>query len=145
MNLDKIKSALNQFLDEKQLKLFEITYQKNDEVLTVLLDETLNMDQLEKVSNDISVFLDQYEDEFKDNYFLDVSNVGAERPIRNESELLEAVNKYIYVKANKQEYYGYLKDYDKGIMTLQVKDKNRSKDIQIDYKDAKKVRYAVEF
>lgn len=145
MNLDKIKSALNQFLDEKQLKLFEITYQKNDEVLTVLLDETLNMDQLEKVSNEISVFLDQYEDEFKDNYFLDVSNVGAERPIRNESELLEAVNKYIYVKANKQEYYGYLKDYDKGIMTLQVKDKNRSKDIQIDYKDAKKVRYAVEF
>lgn len=145
MNLDKIKSALNQFLDEKQLKLFEITYQKNDEVLTVLLDETLNMDQLEKVSNDISVFLDQYEDEFKDNYFLDVSNVGAERPIRNESELLEAVNKYIYVKTNKQEYYGYLKDYDKGIMTLQVKDKNRSKDIQIDYKDAKKVRYAVEF
>ena len=145
MNLDKIKSALNQFLDEKQLKLFEITYQKNDEVLTVLLDETLNMDQLEKVSNEISLFLDQYEDEFKDNYFLDVSNVGAERPIRNESELLEAVNKYIYVKANKQEYYGYLKDYDKGIMTLQVKDKNRSKDIQIDYKDAKKVRYAVEF
>lgn len=145
MNLDKIKSALNQFLDEKQLKLFEITYQKNDEVLTVLLDETLNMDQLEKVSNEISAFLDQYEDEFKDNYFLDVSNVGAERPIRNESELLEAVNKYIYVKANKQEYYGYLKDYDKGIMTLQVKDKNRSKDIQIDYKDAKKVRYAVEF
>lgn len=145
MNLDKIKSALNQFLDEKQLKLFEITYQKNDEVLTVLLDETLNMDQLEKVSNEISEFLDQYEDEFKDNYFLDVSNVGAERPIRNESELLEAVNKYIYVKANKQEYYGYLKDYDKGIMTLQVKDKNRSKDIQIDYKDAKKVRYAVEF
>ena len=49
------------------------------------------------------------------------------------------------MKANKQEYYGYLKDYDKGIMTLQVKDKNRSKDIQIDYKDAKKVRYAVEF
>lgn len=145
MNLDKIKSALNQFLDEKQLKLFEITYQKNDEVLTVLLDETLNMDQLEKVSNEISAFLDQYEDEFKDNYFLDVSNVGAERPIRNESELLEAVNKYIYVKANKQEYYGYLKDYDKGIMTLQVKDKNRSKDIQIDYKVAKKVRYAVEF
>ena len=145
MNLDKIKSALNQFLDEKQLKLFEITYQKNDEVLTVLLDETLNMDQLEKVSNEISAFLDQYEDEFKDNYFLDVSNVGAERPIRNESELLEAVNKHIYVKANKQEYYGYLKDYDKGIMTLQVKDKNRSKDIQIDYKDAKKVRYAVEF
>ena len=28
------------------------------------------------------------------------------------------------MKANKQEYYGYLKDYDKGIMTLQVKDKN---------------------
>ena len=39
--------------------------------MTVLLDEKLNMDELETLSNEISGFLDQYEDEFEDNYFLD--------------------------------------------------------------------------
>lgn len=145
MNLEKIKSALEEFLSKKQLKLFELTYQKNDAVLSVLLDETLNMDELETVSNEISAFLDQYDDEFVDNYFLDVSNVGAERPIRNEEEVSEAIDKYIYVKLPKEDYYGYLREFKDGIMTLEVKDKTRKKNISVDYKKTKQVRYAVEF
>ena len=145
MNLDKIKEVLEDFLKEKQLKPFEITYRKSDFVLSVLLDETLNMEELEKISGEISDLLDRYEDELPDNYFLDVSTVGVERPIRNEEELKEAIGKYIYVKMKDAEYYGTLHSYTDGILSLDVKDKTRTKNVSLEYAKTKKVRYAVEF
>ena len=145
MNLDKIKEVLEDFLKEKHLKLFEITYRKSDLVLSVLLDETLNMEELEKISGEISDLLDRYEDELPDNYFLDVSTVGVERPIRNEEELKGAVGKYIYVKTKDAEYYGTLHAYADGILSLDVRDKTRTKNVSLEYAKTKKVRYAVEF
>ena len=145
MNLDKIKEELNRYITEKGLKLFEVTYQKKDSTLTVLLDEKLKMDELEEISNDLSSFLDGYADEFEDNYFLDVSTVGVERPIRNEDELKEAIGEYIYVKTKENEYYGTLSSYNNGVMNLKIKDKTREKDVSVEYQKAKKVRYAVRF
>ena len=145
MDLKKVKEALDVFVSSRQMKLFEVTYRKSDQTLEVLLDEKLNMDELEKISNEISQFLDTYEDEFEDNYFLDVSTVGAERPIRNEEELMAAIGEYIYVKTKDSEYYGTFKAYDDGDMRLAIKDKTREKEITIPYNKTKKVRYAVKF
>ena len=145
MNLDKIKTILKECAESNGYKLFDVTYHKGDNILSVLLDEKLNMDELEKVSNTISEYLDNYDDEFADNYFLDVSTVGVERPIRNENELKDAIGKYIYVKCKDKEYNGTLVSYEDGTLVLKVKDKNRIKDVSVDYKECKKVRYAVEF
>lgn len=145
MNLDKIKTILKECAESNGYKLFDVTYHKGDNILSVLLDEKLNMDELEKVSNTISEYLDNYDDEFADNYFLDVSTVGVERPIRNEDELKDAIGKYIYVKCKDKEYNGTLDSYEDGTLVLKVKDKNRIKDVSVDYKECKKVRYAVEF
>ena len=145
MNLDSVKSNLEKYLDEKKLKLFEINYQKKDQTLTILLDEKLNLDELEKVSNEISDYLDKYEDEFDDNYILDVSTVGVERPIRNQDELNKAVGEYIFVKTKDETYTGTLKDYTDGIIHMEVMDKTKVKNISVDYKKTKLVRYAVKF
>ena len=145
MNLEKINHAIQEFCDLNNVKLFEVSYHKNDQTLTVLLDEKLNMDDLEDISNKLSSYLDKYEDEFEDNYFLDVSNVGAERPIRNEEELKQALGEYIYVKTKDDEYYGTFKSYSNGVISLEVKEKNRSKNVSLEYKNTKKVRYAVKF
>ena len=145
MNLEKINHALEEFCKDKNVKLFEVTYHNNDQTLSVLLDEKLNMDQLEEISKELSDYLDRYEDEFEDNYFLDVSNVGAERPIRNEEELKEALGEYIYVKTKDEEYYGTFKSYSNGVISLDVTEKNRTKNVSIEYKNTKKVRYAVKF
>ena len=145
MNLDSVKSNLEKYLDEKKLKLFEINYQKKDQTLTILLDEKLDLDELEKVSNEISEYLDKYEDEFDDNYILDVSTVGVERPIRNEDELNKAVGEYIFVKTKDETYTGTLKDYTDGIIHMEVMDKTKVKNISVDYKKTKLVRYAVKF
>ena len=145
MNLEKIKAALNDFVQNRNLKLFDIAYRRNDNTLSVLLDEKLSMDELEVISAEISKFLDQYDGDFEGNYFLDVSTVGVERPIRNEEELKEAIGSYIYVKEGKQEYYGTLNSFEDGIMELETKDKNRSKLVKIEYQKAKGLRYAVRF
>ena len=145
MNLDSIKTKLEEFLDEKKLNLFEITYQKKDTTLSVILDEKLDMDKLETLSNEISEFLDSYEDDFEDNYILDVSTVGAERPIRNEEELNKAVGEYVYVKTKEAEYYGTLKDYTDGIIHLETMNKTKIQNISVDYSKTKIVRYAVKF
>ena len=145
MKLDSIKAKLEDYLKEKKLKLFEITYSKKDETLSILLDEKLDLDKLEEVSNDISDYLDKFEDEFEDNYILDVSTIGAERPIRNEKELEKAVGEYIYVKTKEVEYYGTLLDYTDGIIHLEVMDKTKKKNVSVDYSKTKQVRYAVKF
>ena len=145
MNTEKIKNALNGFISGKNRKLFDVEYKKSDHTLTVLLDEKLNMDELEALSNEISGFLDQYEDEFEDNYFLDVSTVGAERPIRNADEVDSAVGQYIYVKTKDNEYYGTLTSFHNDVLNLKVKEKTREKDVSVEYSKTKKVRYAVKF
>ena len=145
MNLEKINLALKEFSENKNLNLFEVTYHKNDSTLTVLFDEKFDMDELENVSNELSEFLDKYDGEFEDNYFLDVSIVGVERPIRNEEELVKAIGEYIYVKTKENEYYGTLKSYNNGVLSLDVADKNKTKNISVEYKKVKKVRYAVKF
>jgi len=145
MNLDSVKIKINEYLECKKLKLFEVTYQKKDETLSIILDEKIDMDQLEIISNEISSLLDGYADEFDDNYILDVSTVGVERPIRNENELIKAVGEYIYAKTKEAEYYGTLEDYTDGIIHLEVMDKTRVKNVSVDYSKTKLVRYAVKF
>ena len=145
MKLENIKNDVNKYLLEKKLKLFDITYNKSESSLCVLLDEKLDLDEIEKISNDLSNILDKYEDEFKENYILDVSTVGVERPIRNESELEDAINEYIFVKTKKNEYYGTLKKYSDGILELETKNNTKVVNVTIEYKDVKEVRYAVKF
>ena len=145
MDINKIKTVLEDFSKENDLKLFDVNYQKSSLILSVLFDNELDMDKLEEVSNKLSSYLDRYEDDFDDNYFLDVSIVGVERPIRNEDELKDAVGSYIYVKTKENEYYGTLHSFNNGVLALKVKDKNRMKDISVEYSKTKQVRYAVEF
>ena len=145
MNLDSLKKDLDVFVKENGLTLFDLSYHSKDETLEVTLDNEMDMDRLEEVSNLVSNFLDKYEKEFPDNYILDVHSVGAERPIRNEDELNDAISKYIYVKTSDSEHIGTLLDYTDGIIHMECKDKTRIVNVSVDYSKTKKVRYAVKF
>ena len=145
MNLDKVEKSLKDYLSDLKIKLYELNYLKNDSTLSIVLDERLDMNELEEVSNKISEYLDKYADDFDGNYILDVSTVGIERPIRNEEELSKAVGEYIYVKTKDNEYYGDLKEFADGIIKLETKDKTRTVSVSIEYSKTKFVRYAVKF
>ena len=145
MNLDIINSDLQDYLKTKDLKLFEVTYHKGDKTLSIILDEKLDMDELEKISNELSEYLDQFEDDFKNNYILDVSTVGVERPIRNIEEMKQAINSYIYIKTKENEYTGTLLDFSNNTLKLEYKDKTRVLNVELEYDKVLQARYAVKF
>ena len=72
MQLDKIKKAIADYLETKELKLFDVSYHKADQILEVLLDEKMSMEDIEKTSDELSGLLDEYDEELPDKYFLDV-------------------------------------------------------------------------
>ena len=144
MKLTELKIKLEDFLNDKSLHLFDLEYSKKDNILTVLIDENLSLDDLENLSNEISKFMDDYDEEF-DAYILDVCNVGAERPIRNDEEIMKAIDSYIYIKTKEKEYYGYLKEFNNDELLIAYKDKTRDKTITLNKIEIKKIRYAVSF
>lgn len=145
MDLKVIENDLKAYLESKNLHLFELKYHKSEQTLSILLDDKLDMDKLEEISTNLSDYMDKYENDIEGNYILDVSTVGAERPIRNEEELMKALGEYIYVKTKDDAQYGYLKKYENGVLSLDYKEKNIDKTKNIEYSKIKKVRYAVKF
>ena len=143
MNLDLITKALIEHLDEKGLHLYELKYSKGDSILHVCLDDSLDMNQVEEASRDISDFMDKFEDQF-DEYLLDVYTIGIERPIRNKEELIQAVGSYIFVKGKDFKLSGTLSSFVDDILTLSYKEKNITKTMTINYQSIKEMRYAVE-
>ena len=145
MDLKVIEKDLNDYCKQKGWNLFEVSYHSKESTLSILLDNKFDMDELEKVSNDLSDYMDKYENDIEGNYILDVSTVGVERPIRNEEELVKAIGEYICVKTKDEEVCGYLKKYENNILAVEYKEKTVDKIKNIDYSKVKKVRYAVKF
>ena len=144
LKLEEIKEALSKDIEKEGYHLYDLTYQKKDKILTCLLDESLDLDTIEILSEKISSFMDKYDEDF-DEYLLDVSSVGIERPIRNEEELLKAVGSYIFVKTKEDRLNGTLLAYEDGMLKIEYQDKNRKKTKEIAYKAIRQLRYAVRF
>ena len=144
MKTAALKENLRRDLKSLGYELYDVTYSKKDKILQVLIDKNMDLKEIESLSKKVSKIMDLY-DEDMDEYILDVSSVGIERPIRDREELKEAVGSYIYVKTREDKIYGTLVSFDEDVLTLNVKDKNVTKELSLNYDDIKNVRYAVEF
>ena len=138
---DKYLQELNAFIESLGYRVFETKTAKaeGNDVLEVVLDESLDLDQVSEVSEQISGWLDQH-DEGEDPYMLDVSCVGAERPLRSSEEIRAAVGKYVWVKTKGQTYEGDLLEADEGKILLSCRDKTRPVKVTVRNEDIKKMR-----
>ncbi|MDO4501462.1 MAG: hypothetical protein Q4B60_09375 [Erysipelotrichaceae bacterium] len=144
MDTKTLKTNLERDLLSLGYKLYDVTYSKKDNVLSVIIDKSMDLKEVEELSNKVSSIMDMYDEDY-DEYLLDVCSVGIERPIRNEEELKEAVGSYIYVKTKEIKTDGDFLSYEDGVMTLSIKDKNIKKELKIKYQDVSFVRYACKF
>ena len=144
MEIKELTEKLAYELNQVGYKLYDCFFEKKNNILHVVIDASLDMEQIEKVSKKVSEFMDKY-DEDMDAYMLDVSTCGIEKKIRNADELKEAIGSYIHVSGKGFKYDGDLLNFDGSIITLEIKEKNISKTIKINYSDVKAVRYAVKF
>ncbi|ALC85995.1 ribosome maturation protein RimP [Bacillus sp. FJAT-22090] len=151
----KIEELVTPILQELNLELVDIEYVKEgrDWFLRVYIDTPaggIDIEQCAQVSEKLSEKLDVV-DPIKENYFLEVSSPGAERPLKKDADFLKAVGKYVYIKTYEpvkgaKEFEGTLLSYsdDEGAL-IEVRVKTRRVKIQIDKEKIALARLAIDF
>ncbi|MFJ7507944.1 ribosome maturation factor RimP [Peribacillus simplex] len=140
-------------LEELQLELVEVEYVKEGKswFLRVYIDKEtgVDIDDCGNVSEKLSEKLDEV-DPIPQNYFLEVSSPGAERPLKKEKDFLNAIGKNVYIKTyepilDEKEFEGTLTSFDGEEVTLEVRIKTRKKTIVIPFEKVAKARLAITF
>ena len=112
-------------------------------------DEGLTMEECVAVTELISAKLDE-KDFIAEEYLLEVSSPGAERPLKTAVDLEKAVGSHVNVTIKEAidgifEFQGDLLSFDSNILVLECLFKTRKKKVEIDYHNVKKARLAVKF
>lgn len=120
-------------------------------IIQVLVDgpQEIDIDDVTKVIEPLQALIED-SDLIPDDYFLEVSSVGVERPLRNLQEIAMAIDKYIYIELkeaimNDKEWYGTLKKVEDEILFIEINKKGRIKVVQIPYENLSFARIAIKF
>ncbi len=152
MNETQIKQLIEPTINKLGYSLESISLkrEKGDLFLQIVVDrfDPISLDDIVAISNEISPILDE-NDPIKDNYFLDVTSLGAEKPIKLE-HLDKYINKYVnlhVINPIKGENYleGNIDSVNDDILILSYKIKTRLVRVEIPRKDIDKARLAIKF
>ena len=151
--IDTVSEMVQPILDNLQLELVDIEFVKEGQnwFLRVFMDsdDGVDIEECAKVSEALSEKLDEA-DPIKQNYFLEVSSPGAERPLKKEADFRKALGKNVYIKTyepieDNKEFEGTLSAFDGETVEVTVTIKTRQKRINIPYEKIAKARLAVSF
>lgn len=156
--MSKVTSIITELatpvVEELNLELVDVEFVKEGRnyFLRVYVDTpegNIDIDQCAQVSERLSLILDE-KDPIEQNYYLEVSSPGAERPIKKPADFEKAVGKYIYVKTyepikDMKEFLGYLTAYTDEGLQMEVRVKTRKINVQIDKEKVAQARYAIDF
>jgi ribosome maturation factor RimP len=144
MNLEKMKQKLIPILKRYDLDIYSIRTKKEfgEKIVEILIDvDVMDINDLEKIHLE---YVDLLTDEDMDpNYYLELSSLGAERPLKTKEEVLKAIGKYIYLESDKYNGNGYIISFENDIIKLEINDKGRIRKIDINYTDARHMRTSV--
>jgi len=147
------ESYLQPIVEELQLELVDVEFVKEGKnwFLRVYVDkaEGIDIEECAIVSEKLSAVLDE-NDPVDFPYFLEVSSPGAERPLKTKQAITNSIGKTVNVKLyepidNEKEYQGTLKAFEDDVLTLEVMNKARKKEISLPYEKIAKARLAVTF
>ena len=149
MDLEKLVSKK---LEEIGYELVSIStrFEQGEKILSIVVDrvEPINMEAIVEVSH----FLNEYFDElnpFEDSYTLDISSLGAEKPLKID-QLDKYVNSYVHVHLvnpinGENIYEGTLVGLNEKTITLSYRVKTRIKTVDIAKSNISKIRLAIKF
>lgn len=152
MNETQIKQLIEPAINKLGYSLESVSLkrEKGDLFLQIVVDrfDPISLDDIVAISNEISPILDE-NDPIKDNYFLDVTSLGAEKPIKLE-HLDKYINKYVnlhVINPIKGENYleGNIDSVNDDTLILSYKIKTRLVRVEIPRKDIDKARLAIKF
>jgi len=144
--------VIEPILQQMNLRLYEIGWHKENAmtILRIALmreDGSMDIDTCAMVSEQLSALLDQ-KDLIKHEYFLEVCSPGAERELKEEADIRQAVGSYVYIKyvnpkAGRSEIYGTLQAVDDTMLHLSYMDKAVKRQTQIERDNVALIRLAV--
>ena len=108
----------------------------------------INMEDIVEVTNVLSTYFDEI-DPFETAYNLDISSLGAEKPLKVE-ELDKYVGSYVNVHVNnpiegENIFEGTLKEVNDNSILVTKRIKTRSKDVEVVKSNILKIRLAIKF
>ena len=129
-------------------ELVDIEYEKlgGDYVLSVLIDKPggITVEDTADLTEIISPLLDTIQpDPFPDQYMLEVSSPGLERPLKTKEALTNAVGSLYKAIDKIKIFQGDLVAFDGETLTIDYLDKTRHKTVEIPYQTVAKARLAV--
>lgn len=146
METDKVIELINPYLEENNLKLYEVLWVKEFgyTVLRVSIDrkDGIDVDALTAANKYLSPLLDDIDSDWPD-YMLEVCSPGAEKTLRNETEIAENIGEYINVRIPDMEYEGYLTEFDGNTLDVLIDVKGKKQHVKVEFVDIKKIRLAV--
>ena len=145
--LEPIVAKHNMFIDVLDYK------RKGKEYFLELFVEredmsSIDLDAIVSLSEEVSLKLDEV-DLIKENYTLDVSTSGAEKPIKDFSKFPLLIGKYMCVKVDRaikgeNIFYGTLLEADAEKIVLSYRIKTRTVNVEITLNNITKANLAVE-
>jgi len=148
--VDVVEELVSKTVQELGYELVEVEFLKEQEgwVLTLYIDHPngITLDDCERVSRAVDPILDR-EDPIEQTYYLSVSSLGLDRPLKKDRDFQRNIGKQITVKLyapieKKKEFTGTLTAFDAMSFSLEMKD---GRQMCIQRKDAALIRPYIEF
>jgi ribosome maturation factor RimP len=144
MNLENMRKKLIPILKRYDLDIYSIRtkIEFGEKIVEILIDvDVMDIKDLEKIHLE---YVDLLSDsDLDDDYYLELSSLGAERPIKSKEDVLKALGKYIYLESDKYQGNGYIISFENDIIKLEINEKGRIRKIDINYLDARNMRTSV--
>ena len=148
MVLNELKKLIEAKLNAIGYELVEFNY--GQDTLTVVVDKEseIDMNMIVEVTNELNAYLDEL-NPFEKPYTLDLSSLGAEKPLKVE-RLNAYVGKYVNVHLvnpikGENIYEGDLKEVDDDKIIITYRQKTRSIDLEVLKSNIYKIRLAIKF
>lgn len=153
--VDKVTAIADPVAAELGYELVDVEYVKEGKnwFLRIYIDKDggIDLDDCTRFSEKIGETLDsQKTDPIPHPYYLEVSSPGAERPLKKDQDLRDAVEKYIHVSLYQQIdgeniFEGTLKEVTDDSIKLVIRIKTREKELTIERANIAKARLAIKF
>ncbi|NYF24267.1 ribosome maturation factor RimP [Sporosarcina sp. JAI121] len=151
---EEIEKLVSPIVEELKLELVDVEFVKEgrDWFLRVYIDTpdgNIDIEQCSQVSEKLSEELDRI-DPIPQNYFLEVSSPGAERPLKKEEDFQNAIGQFVFIKTYEpingmKEFEGYLLAYGPDAAEVEIRIKTRKLTVEIDKDKIALARLAIDF
>ena len=148
MDLNTLKGLIASKINEQGYELYSLSFANETLSLVVDRSKDIDMEAIVDLTNVLNAYLDEL-NPFEKAYTLDVSSLGAEKPLKVE-KLNAYVGKYVHVHLinpikGENIYEGDLTSVNTDTIVITYRNKTRSISLEINKENISKIRLAIKF